>query len=139
MTISRTGNAFNGQTFGVLYSDQPVQSMTQHGFVLAVYNDGHLSAATLDGSGASTTVQSAAGVIAANQWYHVAVTISVSAGLALFVDGAPIAQTAGAPSWVASSSTAWAGAAREDASGTNAATRFNGKIDEIRVSNVVRY
>jgi hypothetical protein len=120
----------------VLYSNRDALYPTGPGVRVYVLNNGALGVETSNGT-TSRNVESAAGVIADGTWYHIAATLSSSTGLSLFVDGAARGAVTGATPFAASSSTAWAGAERE---GPGAAIdRFNGIIDEIRVSNTRRY
>jgi hypothetical protein len=136
LTIYRLGNAVNAAAFGTLYSDQSADGVGHAGFRLSVANDGTLSAATFDSAGATSVASSASGAIAVGVWHQVAASIS-SNGIKLLIDGAQAGTAASPLSWTQSSSTGWAGAAR--VAGGTATARFNGRIDELRVSNVARY
>ncbi|MCC7386490.1 MAG: carboxypeptidase regulatory-like domain-containing protein [Deltaproteobacteria bacterium] len=138
MTVYRVGDAFGAQGLAMLFSDQPMLGQDQPGFSVALFDDGRLAAATFDGAGGTTRVESAADAVAVGTWTHIAVTINQTNGLRLFADGQAIAEAAGPLLWTASSSTAWAGAGRVDAQGTSG-YRFNGRIDELRVSATERY
>lgn len=138
MTIYRIGNAFENRGEGVLYSDRSSTSSTAGGLRFGIADDGRLFAETHDTSGMSTRVESPAGAIMMATWTHVAVTASAMNGLHLFVEGAEVGATAAPLSFTASSSTAWVGAEREDGAG-GAIYRFNGRIDELRVSSNARY
>lgn len=135
MSVRKVGAAFNARTFGVLYSDRDSNDPATSGVRVLVHNDGRFAVETRDGL-TTSTAETAVNTIANNNWYHLAATLSSSTGVALFVDGVQVASTPGPLAWTASSSTAWAGAERE---GAGAIYRFNGGIDEIRVSNVLRY
>lgn len=137
MTIYRVGNAFESRGEAVLYSDRSSTSSTAGGLRLGIADDGRLFAETRDTSGMSTRVESPAGAIMMATWTHVAVTVSAMNGLHLFVEGAEVGVTAAPLSFTASSSTAWVGAERE--AGGGAIYRFNGRIDELRVSSNARY
>ncbi len=136
MSVRKVGAAFNARTFGVLYSDLDANDPATSGVRVLVHNDGRFAVETRDGL-TTSTAETAVNTVANNTWYHLAATLSSSTGVALFVDGVQVASTPGPLAWTASSSTAWAGAEREGAGG--AIYRFNGGIDEIRVSNVLRY
>lgn len=136
LTLRKDGAAFDARPRAVVYTDFDTTDPTRRGFSLVVANNGMLIAQTRNAAGQTTTASSAVGRIVDGVWYHVAATMSDTNGLALFVDGAEVTRVAGAPSWTASSSTAWVGAARE---GSGAIHRFNGAVDEVRVSNGVRY
>ena len=136
LTVRKDGLAYNARGAAVLYSDLDSTDPTRTGFRLSVHDDGRLVAETRAGPGQVTTASTAVGAIADGTWYHVAATISDTTGLAIFVDGAEAIRVAGTPLWTASSSTAWVGAERE---GAGAIFRLNGAVDEVRVSNVVRY
>jgi hypothetical protein len=137
MTVRKTGAAFGARTYGVLYSNEDALDPTTHGVRLLVRDDGRFALETRSVTGSSSLAESAANAIQDNQWYHLAATLNSTTGIALFVDGARVATGAGPLGWSASSSTAWAGAEREGAAGS--IYRFNGAIDEIRVSDVLRY
>lgn len=134
MTLRKAGVAFGGRTRAVLYSDRDALAPGP-GVRMLVLDDGSLAIQTY-GSGGTTTA-TAAGALADNTWAHVAATISTATGLKLFVDGVEVAQNGAPALWTASSSTAWVGAEREGPGG--AIYRFNGDIDEVRVSDVLRY
>ncbi len=136
LTVRKDGPAFDGRTRGTLYADYDSTDPNRVGFSLVVVDDGTLVAQTRNAAQQTTTASTAVGQLTDGVWYHVSATISDTGGLALFVDGVEVARTAGAPNWTASSSTAWVGAARE---GAGAIDRFDGAVDELRVSNVVRY
>jgi hypothetical protein len=138
MTVYRAGAAFGGRGYGVLYTDRAIHDATAPGFVLLIHDDGRLAAATLDGAGGSSQAESPAAAIGTGVWVHVAATLDPARGMRLFADGMMIAEVEPPLAWAASSSTAWAGAAREDAAG-GAINRFNGRIDELRVSANARY
>jgi hypothetical protein len=137
MTVRKAGPAFDARAYGVLYSNQDALDPLTHGVRVLIENDGTLAAETRAASGTITRAETAANAIQDNTWYHVAATLNSTTGIALFVDGAQVASTGGPLGWSASSSTAWAGAEREGAAGS--IYRFNGAIDEIRVSDVTRY
>ncbi|MBK6688938.1 MAG: hypothetical protein IPG45_31010 [Deltaproteobacteria bacterium] len=136
LTFRRTGAAFDARGAGVLYSDRATPA--GRGFRVSVLDDGRLVAATRDGVGGTSTASTAPGLVVDGAWHHVAVTVSAANGLRIFVDGAQTAQQLGALSWTASSSTAWVGAEREQGA-ADAIYRFNGAVDEVRVSNTLRY
>lgn len=137
MTVRKDGPAFDGRGRAALASDWDLSDPATRGFRLSVLDDGQLVLSTRDAGGATTTASSAVGALANGTWYHVAATADPTLGLALFIDGAEVARTAGAPAWTASSSTAWVGAEREGRD--DARNRFLGAVDEVRVSDVVRY
>lgn len=134
MTVRKAGAAFGGRTRAVLYGDLDALAPGP-GVRMLVLNDGSLAIQTYDGAG--TTTATAAAALADNTWAHVAATISTTNGLKLFVDGVEVAQNPAPALWTASSSTAWVGAEREGAGG--AIYRFNGDIDEVRISDAVLY
>jgi hypothetical protein len=134
MTVRKAGPAFQGRTRAVLYSDRDLLAPGP-GIRLLVLDDGSLFLETRGNAGAVTSATAAA-ALANGTWAHVAATVHATNGLRLFVDGAQVATAAGPIAWTASSSTAWIGAQRE---GAGAIHRFNGDIDEVRVSNNVRY
>ncbi len=136
LTVRKDGPAFEGRGRGTLFSDFDTTDPNRVGFSMVVANDGMLIAQTRNAAGQTTTASSAVGRLTNGVWYHVSATISGSGGLGLFVDGTEVARANGAPNWTASSSTAWVGAARE---GAGAINRLDGAVDEVRVSNVVRY
>jgi hypothetical protein len=138
MSIRKLGSAFDGRAYALLYSDQDAVAGNQTGVRVYVVNDGRLGVGTNNGMGGETVVESLGGVIFENVWHHVAVTIDASE-IRLFIDGAIHPVSSGPPAWVASPLTAWLGAGREGSSGTDAIYRFNGEIDEVRVSNISRY
>ncbi|MCK6547524.1 hypothetical protein L6R52_16870 [Myxococcota bacterium] len=134
LTIKKSGGAFAGRARGVLYSNRDALDPSGSGLRVWVTNDGRLAAEARDGAGVTLT-ETAAGTIVNDRWYQVAATVSSTVGVALFVDGARVAETLGPVHFAASSSTAYAGAERE---GAGAIDRFNGTIDELRVSSTVR-
>lgn len=134
LTIKKSGSAFAGRTRGVLYSNRDALDPSGSGLRVWVTNDGRLAAEAHDGVGV-TLAETPAGTIANDRWYHVAATVSSTVGVALFVDGTRLAETLGEVRFASSSSTAFAGAERE---GAGAIDRFNGTIDELRISTVVR-
>ncbi|MCA9549919.1 MAG: carboxypeptidase regulatory-like domain-containing protein [Myxococcales bacterium] len=138
LTVQKAGPAFGPDARGALYADADSLDSARTGLALYVLDDGRLVFSTRDGLGGTTTATSGVGTIANGTWYHVAATVDPGSGLALYVDGALVAQDAGPVRWTASSSTAWVGAEREGGGG-NAIHRFNGTVDEVRVSDVVRY
>ncbi len=135
MTVRKAGAAFNGRTRAVLYSDRDALAPGP-GVRLLALDDGSLFFETRSAAGLVTSATAAA-ALTNGTWAHVAATVSTAAGLRLFVDGVQVAQAAGPIQWTASSSTAWIGAQREGAGG--AIYRFFGDIDEVRISNTVRY
>lgn len=137
MTIRKTGAAFDARTFGVLYSNRDALDPATGGVRLFVRDDGRFAAETRRPSGTVSLVETAPNAIQNNTWYHLAATLNATTGISLFIDGVEAATAPGPLGWSASSSTAWAGAEREGAGG--AIYRFNGAIDEIRVSDVLRY
>lgn len=136
LTVRKDGPAFDGRGRGALFCDHDTLDPNRVGFCMVVADDGMLIAQTRNAAQQTTTASSAVGRLTNGAWYHVGATISSAGGLALFVDGTEVARVAGAPNWTASSSTAWVGAARE---GAGAIQRLDGTIDEVRVSDVVRY
>jgi hypothetical protein len=136
MTINKGGLAFNGRGYAVVYGDQDALDPGTHGMRLIVYDDGRLRADSRDNLGNTTSVTSATGAIADNQWYQVAATLNAT-NIVLFIDGANVKTSTGTLYWTASSSTGVAGAEHNGAGA--AIYRFNGAFDELRVSNVVRY
>lgn len=136
LTVRKAGAAYDTRGAGVLYSDRATPG--GRGFRISVLDDGRLVAATRDGTGGTTTASTAVGVLANGAWHHVAVMVSAANGLRIFVDGAQSAQQLGALQWTASSSTAWVGAERQQGA-ADAIYRFNGSVDEVRVSNTLRY
>lgn len=137
LTLRKDGPAFGARGRAVLVSDQDFLDPSTHGLRLLVLDDGRLVVSTRDAVGATHTATSAGATIGDGTWYHVAATVD-PAGLALFVDGVEVVRAAGPLIWTASSSTAWVGAEREGPGG-QAIHRFNGAMDEVRVSDVVRY
>lgn len=137
MTVRKNGAAFDARTFGVLYSNRDALDPATGGVRLFVRDDGRFVAETRRPSGTTTFAESAANAIQNNTWYHLAATLNATTGISLFIDGVEVATQPGPLGWSASSSTAWAGAEREGAAGS--IYRFNGAIDEIRVSDVLRY
>jgi hypothetical protein len=135
MTVRKAGPAFGARTRGALYSDRDVLAPGP-GVRLMVLDDGSIVLETR-ALGGATSSATAAAALTDGTWRHVAATVSTASGLRILVDGAQVASTAGPIQWTASSSTAWIGAQREGQGG--ASHRFNGDIDEVRVSNVVRY
>ena len=95
----------------------------------AVIDDGRSVVASR--FGVQTTPTTATASIADGVWTHGAETVSANNGIRFFIDGVQ-----GPCSWTASSSTARVGAEREDSTG--AVDRFNGSIDEVRISNGLR-
>ncbi len=138
MTIMKQGAAFDGRPYGVLYSDQDDSEPAGAGVALLVYNDGRLVLRTRDGMGGTTTSTAPAGTVADMAWHHVAATVSTTTGLRILVDGVQVAQEPASALWTASSSTAWVGAQREGV-GVDAIHRFNGALDEVRVSSALKY
>jgi hypothetical protein len=137
LTLRRAGPAFGPGARAALYADADLLDPARAGLSLYVLDDGRLVFSTRDGLGGTTTATSGLGAVTDGTWYHVAATVDPATGLALFVDGVRVAQGAGPVHWTASSSTAWVGAEREGGGG--ATHRFNGAVDEVRVSDVVRY
>jgi hypothetical protein len=137
MTIQKQGAAFAARGYGVLYSDRDQNDAATKGVRLLVYDDGRLSAETYNGAGGMSSATSPTGAIADNTWYHVAATVNATTGISLFADGVQVASTAGALAWTASSSTGYVGAERSGAA--SSIYRFNGAVDELRVSNITRY
>jgi uncharacterized repeat protein (TIGR02543 family) len=134
MTVRKAGLAFGARTRAALYSDRDVLAPGP-GVRLSVLDDGSIIIETR-AAGGLTTAATAAAALTDNVWAHVAATIG-AAGVRIFVDGAQVAQAPGPLMWAASSSTAWIGAEREGPGG--AIHRFNGAIDEVRISNTARY
>jgi hypothetical protein len=140
MTIRRNGPALGGGTVGFLYSDRTAQAPPGSGPGLSMFvaNDGALVACTGSGVLSDTCVGTSMNSIAVGVWYHVAVTIR-SAGMSILINGDERFGPPESPNWGAPIYTAWLGASRDANSPTTAIHRFNGVIDEVRVSNVVRY
>lgn len=136
LTLRKDGPAFGARGRAVLVSDEDAADSATHGLRLSVLDDGRVIVSTRDGSGATSTATSAVSTITDGTWYHLAATVDPMAGLAIFVDGNEVVRVPAPVAWTASSSTAWIGAER---GGTGSIYRFNGAMDEIRVSNVVRY
>ena len=134
MTVRKAGPAFGARGRGVLFSDGD-RLAADAGLSLAVVDDGRLVLTSRSAGG--TTTATATASIVDGVWTHVAVTVSAGQGVRFFIDGVAAGEHSGALAWTASSSTAWVGAEREGAAG--AAERFNGSIDEVRVSNELRY
>lgn len=105
------------------------------GFELRALADGRVSAIGFGGGAGTTSATTSASTLDAGRWTHIAL-VAESSGLGLFVDGVESARVTGPIAWVASSTAAWVGFAR---TGTTAAGRFDGAIDELRVSGSARY
>lgn len=135
MTIYVSGPAFGGRGTGVLYSDRADTSSTA-GVRFGVEDNGTLFAETYDGAGGMSRAESPAGAVMNATWTHVAATLSRMNGIHVFVDGMDVGNVGGPLALTASSSTAWVGAEREAGASIN---RFNGRIDEFRLSNNRRY
>jgi hypothetical protein len=129
LSARRTGDAFGGAGYGVLVADREERGP---GLELRLHDDGRLEFVTFSGT-ATTSVQTSAGTLAADQWGHVAVSTN-GTDVSLRLDGEIVAT--GTVSWTASSSTAWVGAGRQD---TGPRQGLNGDVDEIRFSDVARY
>lgn len=138
LTVRKDGPAFGARGRAALISDVDLSDPAGAGVRVLLLDDGTLAVSTRDGSGATSTASSAAGAIGNGTWYHVAATVDPAGGLGLFVDGVEVARTPGPVAWTASSSTTWVGAEREGPSG-DAIHRLDGAVDEVRVSDVVRY
>lgn len=138
LTVRKDGAALDGLGQAVLFSDRDSGHPGTPGVRLAVNDDGGLVLTTTDLMGATSTVTAPAGTLSDGSWYHVAATVDAANGTTVFVDGAPVAQDAAAPLWTVSSSTAWV-AAERNGSDVDSIHRLNGAVDEVRVSNVVRY
>lgn len=136
LTVRMRGAGAGGDGRGVLFGDRDFAEPAGAGFRLSVLDDGRLVATTRDASGGTTTASSAPGVLQDGRWAFVATTLSATGGLRVMVDGAEVASAPGPLAWTASSSTAWVGAERAGPGGT--VFRFDGAVDEVRVSDVVR-
>ncbi len=136
LTLRKDGPAFGARGRAVLISDEDSGDPETQGLRLSVMDDGRVIVSTRDASGTTSTATSAVSTLVNGTWYHLAVTVEPMRGLAIFVDGIEVVRAPGAVAWTASSSTAWVGAERDS---TDSIYRFNGAMDEVRVSNVVRY
>ncbi len=133
MTVQRSGAAFAGDGRAVLYSDFD-SSVPNAGIRVMVNDQGRVWVSSYSPMG-TTTASSAEGLLREGQWAHLAVELD-SSQMAIYLDGQREVSQAEAVRWTASSSTAWFGAQRE---GGAAHHRFNGIIDEVRISGRRRH
>jgi len=142
---SVTCNANDGWITGNIVLDRDVYNEGDYGDFGIALNDGAIAFGLSVGFDGTTLC--GARTVADNQWHHVAVTRRTNGDMALFVDGQPDGSTRGAPgdaSYRNGRSTIWEwdpylvlGAEKHDA-GVEYPS-FNGWLDELRISNVVRY
>lgn len=143
MTIRKAGPTFTPTSMlGVLYENLETGGGTpsQGGVQVIVTNTGNLFACAHSSgpaTGSPTCAGTASGAIADGVWYHVAATFSVTDGIAVFIEGVEVTRVAGAIAWDATNTTGWIGASRF--TGNVAQNRFNGAIDEVRISDTLRY
>ena len=119
---------------GTLYSD--MADPGSPGVALIVEDDGRLRGVTRNDMGMETEVASMMGAIAVGTWYHVELLVDATRGLRLKIDDVLVGETMGAPSWTATSSTAWLGAARDGSGGST--DRFIGRLDNVQMGDYGR-
>ena len=135
LTVRRDGSALDGSGRAVLFSDVDA-NWPAGGLRVLALDDGSVAIQTWD-DGQPVATTTAANVLPAGQWIHVAVTVSTADGLGLIVDGQPTLEPDGAVTWTASSSTGYVAGERDGVSVPR--HRLNGAVDEVRLSGGVRY
>jgi hypothetical protein len=151
LTFIKAGNSLAGSFAcgtGTLYSDYRLNDSMYGGLWLMVDDDGSIDVRSLcrfsGGTSCGVTDLSTPDQrIQDARWYHVAVTLSdgtgtAPAGIAIFVDGTEAARSTTLPNWSAGQGNGFAGSLLNAGTG-GPECGFNGAIDELRVSDVVRY
>jgi hypothetical protein len=145
-TGSATCNANDGWITGNVVFDRDIYFAGDYGDFGIALNSGAVAFGLSVGSNGATLCGSR--VVTDSQWHHVAVTRRTTGAMALFVDGQPDGSTTGASGDAsyrdgrAVGGNPWdpyivLGAEKHDAGA--AYPSFNGWMDELRISNTVRY
>jgi hypothetical protein len=133
LTVRRDADRV-GEPYTVLVSSLDAGDPEPVGFELRAHSDGRVEAVTRTRT-ASTTVATSTGTLPLSTWRHVAASVR-SDRIALWVDGVEAARTSTSVRWTASSSTSWVGAGR---TGGSLRGGLDGRVDEVRISDVARY
>lgn len=145
-TGSATCNANDGWITGNVVFDRDIYFAGDYGDFGIALNSGAVAFGLSVGSNGATLCGSR--VVTDSQWHHVAVTRRTTGAMAIFVDGQPDGSTTGASGDAsyrdgrAVGGNPWdpyivLGAEKHDAGA--AYPSFNGWMDELRISNTVRY
>jgi len=145
-TGSVTCNANDGWITGNVVFDRDIYFAGDYGDFGIALNSGAVAFGLSVGSNGATLCGSR--VVTDSQWHHVAVTRRTTGAMAIFVDGQPDGSTTGASGDAsyrdgrAVGGNPWdpyivLGAEKHDAGA--AYPSFNGWMDELRISNTVRY
>lgn len=145
-TGSVTCNQNDGWITGNIVFDRDIYFAGDYGDFGIALNSGKVAFGLSVGSSGTTLCGSR--TVADNQWHHVAVTRRTNGGMAIFVDGQPDGDTTGAAGDASYrdgrnvNGNTWdpyivLGAEKHDAG--SAYPSFNGWLDELRISNTVRY
>lgn len=143
---SVTCNQNDGWITGNIVFDRDIYFAGDYGDFGIALNDGKTAFGLSVGSNGTTLCGSR--TVTDNQWHHVAVTRRTNGAMAIFVDGQPDGNTSGAAGDASYrdgrniGGNTWdpyivLGAEKHDAG--NAYPSFNGWLDELRISNTVRY
>jgi hypothetical protein len=141
-----TCNQNDGWITGNVVFDRDIYFAGDYGDFGIALNSGKVAFGLSVGSNGTTLCGSR--TVADNQWHHVAVTRRTTGGMALFVDGQPDGSTTGAAGDASYrdgrniNGNTWdpyivLGAEKHDAG--SAYPSFDGWLDELRISNTVRY
>ena len=140
-----TCNQNDGWITGNIVFDRDIYNAGDYGDFGIALNGGKVAFGLSVGSNGTTLCGSR--TVADNQWRHVAVTRRTNGGMALFVDGQPDGSTTGAAGDASyndgrNTDYTWdpyivLGAEKHDAG--SAYPSFDGWLDELRISNTVRY
>lgn len=145
-TGSVTCNQNDGWITGNIVFDRDIYFAGDYGDFGIALSGGKVAFGLSVGSSGTTLCGSR--TVADNQWHHVAVTRRTTGGMAIFVDGQPDGSTTGAAGDASyrdgrnTNGNTWdpyivLGAEKHDAG--SAYPSFNGWLDELRISNTVRY
>ncbi len=142
---SVTCSANDGWITGNIVFDRDIYNEGDYGDFGIALNDGAVAFGLSVGFAGTTLC--GARTVADNQWHHVAVTRRTTGEMAIFVDGQPDGNTAGAAgdaSYRDGRASDWPwdpyivlGAEKHDAGFEYPS--FSGWLDELRISNIVRY
>ena len=136
----------DGWITGNIVFDRDIYFEGDYGDFGIALNDGKVAFGLSVGSSGTTLCGSR--TVADNQWHHIAVTRRTTGGMAIFVDGQPDGGTTGAAGDASYrdgrsiNGNTWdpyivLGAEKHDAG--SAYPSFSGWLDELRISNTVRY
>jgi hypothetical protein len=132
LSVRPTGPAFGGAGTAVLFSDRD-EGASGVGIELRLDDDGRLRGITRSAT-STTTVETSTGAVPRDAWSHVAFTVSANRQ-ALWVEGIELASTSTTVAWTASSTAAHVGGSVTIPAGRS----VQGGLDEVRISNAVRY